>query len=59
MLLAKVVRDLKIHFNKQFEALKVERKEQVEKCEASQVNEAIGLEYDVELEDVINGTAVL
>lgn len=58
VLLAKLVRDLKIHFNKQFEALRVERKEQVDKCEAMHVNEALGLEPEFELEDVIKGTIV-
>jgi hypothetical protein len=58
VLLARLVRDLKIHFNKKFTALRVERKEQVEKCEATNVSQVLGLEYDFELEDVINCTKV-
>jgi hypothetical protein len=58
VLLARLVRDLKIHFNKKFKAMRMERKEQVEKCEAMNVGEVLGLEYDFELEDVINGTKV-
>jgi len=53
-LLARLVRDLKGHFNDQFEVLRAERKEQVQKCSSLEGRgEIFDIEDDVDVEDVI------
>jgi len=54
LLLARLVRDLKGHFNDQFEVLRAERKEQVQKFSSLEGRgEIFDIEDDVDVEDVI------